>query len=150
MIYSRIYTFARVHFITELEIFILQRLTQVLLLLDISHAYVISNVVQLIRYVYDCDKLDDSEKLIKKLITQFAAINFTDLKGDDFEILFNKDGAFIVDLIKKISRRLFSSATCSGLLERQIKDLKKENNTLNEMIVGRDSTIISLKSENAE
>ena len=93
---------------------------------------------------------DDSEEPIQRLIIQFAAINFTDLKGDHFEILLSEGGAFIGELTTRISRRLLSSATCSGLLERQIEDLEKENTKLNEMVVGRDSTIISLKSENAE
>ena len=48
-----------------------------------------------ITYIYNCEDIGDSEERIRRLITQFAAINFTDLNRGDFEELLEECGPFV-------------------------------------------------------
>lgn len=148
--HARVYTFARVHLITGLEELALQHLTQALVSLDTSQSHIVSNAVQLIRYVYDCEEICSPEQPIRKLITHFVAINFTDMIDEDFKMLLSEGGPFVVDISSKVSRRLLASAASSGSLEKEIDMLEDRLKTLGEMVAGRDATIASLNAEVAE
>lgn len=65
---------------------------------------VASNFVELARYAYCGNNPADND--LRKIISQFAALNFTALQTDEMKILIEQSGGFARDLTAKVCRRL--------------------------------------------
>jgi hypothetical protein len=69
-------------------------------------------------YVYNNTLSHEShEEPIRKLVSQFAAIHYTDLMTGEFEGFFSRGGDFTLDVARKISRRLAVSGGSTKMLE---------------------------------
>ena len=113
--------------------------------LDTSEDHIVADLIEFIRYTYDWEDLGGPEEPVKILVSQFVAINFTDMKGGIFETLLREGGESVVEVADKLDRKLLACESCSGSLERQIEGLERANPSLEESIVERDLTTSSMK-----
>lgn len=65
---------------------------------------VASNFVELARYAYCGNNPADND--LRKIVSQFAALNFTALQTDEMKVLIEQSGGFARDLTAKVCRRL--------------------------------------------
>lgn len=65
---------------------------------------VASNFVELARYAY-CGN-NPADNGLRKIVSQFAALNFTALQTDEMKVLIEQSGGFARDLTAKVCRRL--------------------------------------------
>lgn len=72
------------------------------------NSHIILNVIDLVNYVYShTDSLASSEEPLRRLVSQFAALNFTALYTKEEMVEFISEGGdFITDLMTKVNRRL--------------------------------------------
>ncbi len=71
-----------------------------------------------IEYVHDNIPADKgNEEPMRKLLSQFAAANYTALFHGSFEALVTRGGSFTLDLARKLSRRLLAHGVSAGLVE---------------------------------
>ena len=116
--HAKMYTFAHCHLVSELERFALQRLNQVLISMDCTQAHAILDIAQLVHHIYDnmtVRKLQ--EEPARKLLSQFIALNYTNLIKGELQTLLVKGGNFILNLLDKIFTRLRSGGSNSKSLE---------------------------------
>jgi hypothetical protein len=149
--HARIYTFAQCHFVAELQEFSLQRLTQALKYIDCTQAHAVSDVTPLMDYVYSNTLNHESrEEPIRKLVSQFAAIHYTDLMTGEFEEVFSRGGDFTLDVARKISRRLAVSGVSTKTLEEELDDLEDQIRKLKLVAEDREAQLTRLRLELAE
>ena len=87
--------------------------------LDCSGKHAEQELAEVIEFVYqNTPASGEDEELMRKLLSQFAAINYTTLSHDKFEVLFTHGGDFALDLARKLSRR-FSAHGVSAELEEE-------------------------------
>lgn len=65
---------------------------------------VASNFVELARYSYCGNNPGDND--LRKIVSQFAALNFTALQTDEMKVLIEQSGGFARDVTGKVCRRL--------------------------------------------
>lgn len=65
---------------------------------------VASNFVELASYAYFGNNTADND--LRKIVSQFAALNFTALQTDEMKVLIEQSGGFARDLTAKVCRRL--------------------------------------------
>ena len=131
--HAHLYTFALHHQIKGLQDLSLQRLTQVLTRIDCRQPHAASEIAALIQHVYrDTLPLICSKDAARKLVSQFAAINFDELVHEDFETLLEDGGDFVLDTSRKVSRHLRSARNCALLTEEYTHELESEVQTLKE------------------
>lgn len=72
------------------------------------NSHIISNVIDLVNYVYShTDALANSEEPLRRLVSQFSALNFTALyTKDEMAEFISEGGDFVKDLMSKVNRRL--------------------------------------------
>lgn len=72
------------------------------------NSHITLNVIDLVNYVYShTDSLASSEEPLRRLVSQFAALNFTALyTKDEMAEFISEGGDFIKDLMTKVNRRL--------------------------------------------
>lgn len=132
----------------KLEIFSLQRLTHTLVSIDPVRPGLIPDFVSVVRHVYGNTAVrGEAEDPARKLLCQFTAFNYTQLMRDKFEELTFEGGEFMLDLSRKLSRRLGSGGISGALLERQVDELEKKVQTMETQLSTRDSTITYLSRE---
>ncbi|MCJ1474756.1 hypothetical protein MMC13_003416 [Lambiella insularis] len=106
--HAQVYCFADCHFLEPLKNLALQRLSQTLRRVNCEFAAAGDEVARLITYIYENTRSDVPEEPLRKLISQFATINYTSLLRDDFEDLLSRGGDFTRDVARKLLRRLTS------------------------------------------
>jgi len=71
--------------------------------MDCTQAYIIPDITQLVHYIYDNTTVRESqEEPARKLVSQFIALNYTNLIKGELQTLLVKGGNFILDLSGKI------------------------------------------------
>ena len=149
--HARVYVFAQYHLAARLQAFSLQRLTHALRYIDCTQGHAVSDITPLIEYVYNNTLNHESpEEPIRKLVSQFAAIHYTDLLTGEFEEFFSRGGDFTSDVARKISRRLAGSGGATKLLEQEMEDLEVQIRRLNLAVEDRDHQLAELRRDLAE
>lgn len=146
--HAQVYSFAQYHLLPSLQTIALQRLTQVLRRMDCSETHAIPEISELIRFVYDHTSTAGSdEEPIRKLVSHFAAINYTYLMKGEFEEQICQVGDFAVDLGRKVLRRLLASGESTQALEQEIDDLETQIHKLEVRAEEQTSEIQKLRHE---
>ncbi|OCL05020.1 hypothetical protein AOQ84DRAFT_366993 [Glonium stellatum] len=149
--HAKMYTFAHYHLVSELERFALQRLNQVLISMDCTQAHAIPDIAQLVYHIYDNTTVRElQEEPARKLVSQFIALNYTNLMKGELQTLLVKGGDFVLDLSDKIFTRLRSGGSSSKLLESQIDELEAEVRALKTTYIDQESKIQRLEQELTE
>ncbi|EXJ81523.1 hypothetical protein A1O1_07587 [Capronia coronata CBS 617.96] len=137
-----VYSFGKYHFLRGLQDLALQRMIVTLRKIDCSVKYAREELGEIIEFAYDnIDATGDGEEPMRKLLSQFAAANYTSLLHGSFETLFGRGGEFTLDLARKLSRRLLAHGVSGRLVE---DELEQRIQTLEVRVQERDETIKSL------
>ena len=142
--HAEVYAFADYHGLLGLQQLALQRTVQTLRKIECSAAYAAQELSEVIKFIYDnVPAKGDDEDPMRKLLSQFAAINYTSLLHGSFRALYVRGGDFTLDLGKKLLRRLSAHGVAAELSEeesdRHIRKLRLE-------IQERDESIRSLNT----
>lgn len=151
LVHAKMYTFAHCHLVSELERFALQRLNQALISMDCTQAHAIPDIAQLVHHIYDNTTVRESqEEPARKLVSQFIALNYTNLIKGELQTLLVEGGDFVLDLSDKISTRLRSGGSSSKSLESQIDELEAEVRALKTTYTDQESKVQRLEQELTE
>lgn len=121
--HAEVYSFAKYHLLFKLQQLALQRMIITLRKLDCSVEYAEQELTELIEFVYDNISADqDGEEPMRKLLSQFAAINYTSILHGSFEALVGRGGDFGLDLARKLSRRLLAHGVSGESAEDKFDD----------------------------
>ena len=143
--HAEVYAFAKYHMLPSLQELALQRMIQTLRKIDCSVEDAQEELSDVIEFVYDhipvggCD-----EEPMRKLLAQFAAINYTLLLAGKFEELLSRGGEFALALARKLSRRLSAHGVAA---EMKSDDLDQRIQNLEYQIRERDESIRSLNQQ---
>ncbi|KAF7586181.1 hypothetical protein BBP40_009324 [Aspergillus hancockii] len=130
-IHAKVYCFAHHFCIHELEVFALQRLTKVLLIIDEETEAVFPYLADAIRVVYSSTPgADLQDNPARKLLSQYVALNYTTFESESFDRLMAEGGDFMVDLSHKLARRLDMNGIGAQSLEEQVDQLQLKINEL--------------------
>lgn len=117
--HSTVYALARYKAVDSLQVLALRRLMMTLSSISPIRpdSRLPSGVIDLVKYVYShTDALNSSEEPLRRLISQFAALNFPALQtGVEFAELMSEGGDFVNDLMVKVSRRLVAAERGLGV-----------------------------------
>ncbi|KAL1850529.1 hypothetical protein Plec18170_006814 [Paecilomyces lecythidis] len=125
LIHAKVYSFAHRFLLPQLEQLALQRLTQVLILLDESETRsLFSYLVDAVHIIYDATpSAKVQENPARKLLSQFVALRFTALAGESLDTLMAEGGDFAVDVTRKLTRRLMANNDNTHSLTAEIDQL---------------------------
>jgi hypothetical protein len=117
-----VYSFAKYHLLSGLQELALQRTIVTLRKLNCSVESAEQELTKAIEYVYDNIPADKgNEEPMRKLLSQFAAANYTSLLHGSFEALITRGGDFTLDLARKLSRRLLAHGVSADLVEDELE-----------------------------
>lgn len=129
--HARVYSFAHRHFFTDLATLALQRLTQMVSLAPCECTVLFPHLADAIRHIYETTPGPDMQKdPARKLLSQYVALNYTNLVGKELDTLAGEGGELMVDLSNKLARLLAMRSSQIGSLESQINVLSTEVGTL--------------------
>jgi hypothetical protein len=125
--HAKVYKFAHLHLMSELESLALQHLTQVLTLADCKQSRLTPHLGDAIRHIYgNTIPRKFQEEPGRKLLSQFVAIHYTDLISGELKNLASEGGDFTIDLSHKVGRRLHTSVDSGKSLEQEVDELETE------------------------
>lgn len=108
--HAKVYALAHYKSVNHLRSLALKRLLMTLSRLSPvqTSSHIALNIIDLVNYVYaHTDALASTEEPLRRLVSQFAALNFTELVSKDEMAEFIAEGGdFVKDLMGKVSRRL--------------------------------------------
>ncbi|OAG43198.1 hypothetical protein AYO21_02484 [Fonsecaea monophora] len=146
-----VYSFAKYHLLSELQELALQRSIVTLRKMDCTVELAEQEVSKAVEFVYANIPADrGNEEPMRKLLSQFAAMNYTSLLHGSFEALIARGGDFALDLARKLSRRLLAHGVSDELVQDELEDriqnleaqlqerdreIRKLNESLNEVLV---------------
>lgn len=112
--HAKVYALAQYKGIFTLKALSLERLLMTLMSIDSIqtgwHYQITINIVELLRYVYShTDSPKKSEEPMRKIVSQFAALNFRDLQTREMGELMSEGGDLVKDLMGKVCRMLADS-----------------------------------------
>lgn len=111
--HAKVYALAHYKSINPFKTLALKHLTMTLSRINPiqPESHIASNVIDLISYVYShTDPLITSEEPLRRLSSQFAALNFPALQATaKMTELMGEGGEFVKDLMTKVGRRLISA-----------------------------------------
>jgi hypothetical protein len=117
--HAKLYTFAGYLGLESLERLSLQRLFQLLSLIQGGRPWNRLSVTDTIRYVYENTTTRlTMEEPARKLLANFAALNFTSLLDNDFQNLIRECSDFSIDLSTALSRTYPFGQPTSNELQR--------------------------------
>jgi hypothetical protein len=120
LIHAKVYSFAHRFFVSELATFALQRLTQVLILVKGTEIGLFPHLADAIRLIYSTTpSLDVEEDPARKFLSQFVALRYISLIGEDLNTLMAEGGEFTIDVSHKLS---FGTSS----LKEQIDELREQ------------------------
>ena len=127
LMHAKVYSFAHCFFWSELTLFALQRLTEVLILVDCKQSHLFPYLADAIHFVYNNTSQRKTEvEPARKLLSQFVALNYTDLMGEELQMLASEGGEFMIDLSHRLARLLATGCDSNQLLERKCLELETE------------------------
>jgi hypothetical protein len=112
-LHAKIYSFACHYDFTKLKEFTLNRLAQSLDRLQRAQLDLFPYLADAIRLIYTATEDGDSARY---LLSQFVALKYTILLGDEMNKLVAEGGDFMVDVSGKLARQI-SSMTLEGKIE---------------------------------
>ena len=116
--------------------------------MDCSETHAIHEISELIRFVYEhTATTGTNEEPLRKLVSHFAAINYTCLMKGEFEEQICQVGDFAVDLGRRARRRLRASGESTRALEQEIDDLETQIHKLEVRAEEQTSEIQRLRRE---
>lgn len=123
--HAKIYCFAHRFLIPGLENLALQRLTQVLLACDTPNQSFLSPLSDAIRLVYgstpnETQVVDPA----RQLLSQYIALKQATLSDESLHMLMLEGGGFMIDVSRKLARRLSMSGNSTQSLEEQVDELQ--------------------------
>lgn len=149
-LHAKVYSFASQLDFSKLQQFALNRLAELLVELETTNQ-VFPYLADAIRLVYEKTTAGDDAR---NLLSQFVALRYTTLIGEDLDTLVTEGGEFMVDLSHKLARKM---TALSIVLEEKLEDLLQKNDTLsrrNENLVRGNDHLVrrneELEGENAE
>ncbi|KAJ9301203.1 hypothetical protein DTO271G3_1338 [Paecilomyces variotii] len=136
--HARVYQFAHYFLFPELEELALQRLTQVLLELDdVKMQHLFPQLADAIRAVYGgTPDAGQGQDPARKLLSQFVALKYNLLSGEDLDAVLAEDSQFSVDVTRKLARRI---ARIDELEKRLIKNASELEKAQEEITLWRHS-----------
>ncbi|KAJ9482907.1 hypothetical protein VN97_g10513 [Penicillium thymicola] len=126
-LHAKVYSFARQLEFEKLEQFALNRLAQVLVALEQGNKDLFPYLVDAIRLIYKTTSAVDDAR---NLLSQFVALRYTTLVGEDLDELITEGGEFVVDLSHKLARKLTNIAMAFKTVEyvtQRNEELKAES-----------------------
>lgn len=111
--HAKVYALAQYKDVTTLRSLSLERLLATLMTLgSVEHgSHIAINVVELLGYVYShTDAPTNYEEPMRRIVSQFAALNFPALQTrEEMMVLMSEGGDLVRDLMEKVCRRLVVS-----------------------------------------
>ncbi|CAI7654057.1 unnamed protein product [Penicillium glandicola] len=139
-LHAKVYSFARQLDFAKLEQFALNRLAQVLVALEQTDKVLFPYLVDAIRLIYKTtDIVDDA----RNLLSQFVALRYTTLVGEDLDKLIIEGGEFVVDLSHKLARKL----TTISMAFKRVEYLAHRNEQLKAESAEKDKELKTLREE---
>lgn len=139
-LHAKVYSFARQLEFDKLEQFALNRLAQVLVALEQTDKVLFPYLVDAIRLIYKTTSAVDDAR---NLLSQFVALRYTTLVGEDLDELITEGGEFVVDLSHKLARKL---STITVALKR-VEYLTQKNEELKAESAEKDKELKTLREE---
>ncbi|KAF2752445.1 hypothetical protein EJ05DRAFT_515642 [Pseudovirgaria hyperparasitica] len=128
--HAKVYVFAHQTLFSELAQFALQRLTQVLVLVDAEDNSLFPGLSDAIRHIYSRTPGQDLSSLPRdpgrNIISQFVALNYPDLTGDNLFELICEGGDFMADVSHKLVRQIRAGCNFHDSLQDQIDRLRTD------------------------
>lgn len=150
-LHAKVYSFASQLDFSKLEQFALNRLAEVLVVLEPTSQILFPYLADAIRLVYEKTTAADDAR---NLLSQFVALKYITLVGEELDTLVTEGGKFMIDLSHKLARKL---TALSIVLEEKLDDHVQKNETLtrrNENLVRGNEHLVrrneELEGENAE
>lgn len=133
--HAKVYALAQLQGVRALQNMALQRLSAVLVTIwSVDHgSHLVQNIVELLDYVYTHTNTPaDTEEPMRKVVSQFVALNFPALQSEEaMRTIMKQGGDLVGDLMEKVCRRLVNS-------EHQLVAYKNRNDELlNELEIAR-------------
>ncbi|KGO65948.1 Alpha-mannosyltransferase [Penicillium italicum] len=139
-LHAKVYSFARQLDFAKLEQFALNRLTEVLVALEQTDKVLFPYLVDAIRLVYKTTSAVDDAR---NLLSQFVALRYTTLVGEDLDELLTEGGEFVVDLSHKLARKL----TAIEMVLKRDENLAQRNEELRAESAEKDEELKTLREE---
>ncbi|KAF7516667.1 hypothetical protein PCG10_001995 [Penicillium crustosum] len=139
-LHAKVYSFARQLEFDKLEQFALNSLAQVLVSLEQTDKVLFPYLVDAIRLIYKTTSAVDDAR---NLLSQFVALRYTTLVGEDLDELITEGGEFVVDLSHKLARKL---STITMALKR-VEYLTQKNEELKAESAEKDKELKTLREE---
>ncbi|KAL4864233.1 hypothetical protein BDV12DRAFT_201340 [Aspergillus spectabilis] len=118
LVHAKVYSFAHRYLVDNLVEFVLQRLKQILIVIQKKKLGFCPQLAESISLIYNATSGKDPAR---NLLSQFVALNYTAMYGRRLKKLLAEGGQFTIDLSWKLARRLRSNP-----LEERINELQAE------------------------
>lgn len=124
LIHAKVYCFAHQFLFSRLEDLALQRLTQLLLKCDTPTDLFFLGLADAIRLIYDSTPKSTPNNPARELLSQYVALKYTILSETSLRALIAEGGDFMIDVTRKLARRISISGTSTRSLEDYIDELQ--------------------------
>lgn len=124
LMHAKVYCFAHHILFSKLENLALQRLTQLLLQCDTPTGPFFLRLTDAIGLIYDSTPPLKINNPARELLSQYVALKYTTLSEESLRTLIAEGGDFMIDLTRKLARRILFSGTSTQLLEDHIDKLE--------------------------
>ncbi|KAJ5753697.1 uncharacterized protein N7511_007850 [Penicillium nucicola] len=138
-LHAKVYSFACHYDFTKLQEFTLNRLAQILDRLQRTQLTLFPYLADAIRLIYTSTEAGDSARY---LLSQFVALEYLALSGEEMNKLVAEGGDFMVDVSEKLTRKIGSLS-----LEEKVEELIAKNLQLEFAAAARQEALKSLKEE---
>jgi len=123
--HARVFSFAHIYLISELEAYAAERLTKCLAVMEDDYIEMSPNLAEAIRVIYaTTPKI--SQNAARPLLSDFTALKFSTLSGALLDDLMAEFGDFRVDVLGKLARRIEDMNLNIIKLEVQCEQLDEE------------------------
>jgi hypothetical protein len=110
LVHAQVYSFTHRFLLSELAELALERLTQVLIIVERTQARLIPYLADATRLIYNTTPSNSvEENPARKWLSQFVALRYTMLSSEDLDALMAEGGDFVIDVLYKLARRLMTS-----------------------------------------
>jgi hypothetical protein len=123
LMHAKVYCFAHQFLFSRLEDLALQRLTQLLLKCDRPTDAFFLGLANAIRLVYSSTPKSKSNDPARELLSQYVALKYTILSEESMRALIAEGDDFMIDVTRKLARRISISGTSAQYLEDVIDGL---------------------------